>query len=376
MEVQVLSRAPMENQSLFKKGELFYEKYERHLSSLALVAGFIFDNLTLQRIDLLFENVSILSYLVFSGGSIVLLNYYKEFPPLRKMTLKIQSFLPFLIQFAFGGLFSAFFIFYTRSAALSSSWPFMLVLLFLLIGNEFFKEYYQKIAFQTSIYFVAVFSFFIFFVPVILKTMGALVFVLSGIVSVFVIYLFTRLLSKVVPRSYLESKMALRNSLLSIFVVINILYFTNLIPPIPLALKSSGVYYAVERVAESYQVIGEEKAWYESLPFFSSKKISWRSGMPLYVFSSVFAPTNLNTKIIHDWQYRDQAAGKWVSTSKITFPIRGGRGGGYRGFSTKSSLFIGEWRVDVKTGRGQVIGRVRFDIEPAPSKIELIDEVL
>ncbi|MFZ2763757.1 MAG: DUF2914 domain-containing protein, partial [Minisyncoccia bacterium] len=52
-----------------------------------------------------------------------------------------------------------------------------------------------------------------------------------------------------------------------------------------------------------------------------------------------------------------------VSSTKTTFSITGGREKGYRVFSVKESLFAGKWRVDVTTQRGQIIGRVRFDVE-------------
>ena len=207
---------------LLKTAEIFYEKYERRISSFALVAGFIFDSLTLQRIDLLFENLVILSYLIISGGSIILLNYYQAYPLQKSFLIRTQNFLPLFIQFAFGGLFSAFFIFYTRSATLASSWLFMFLLFFLLVGNEFFKGRYQRLTFQVSIYFVAIFSFSIFFVPMLLKTMGAAVFMLSGAVSLLVIYLFAQALFKVVPSHFLDQKINLRNSILTIFILINI----------------------------------------------------------------------------------------------------------------------------------------------------------
>ena len=361
--------------SLLNRAEVFYEKHEGRVSSFALIAGFIFDSLTLQRIDLLFENLIIISYLVISGGSILLLNHYGENPPQKSVFVRTQNFLPLFIQFAFGGLFSGFFIFYTRSATLSSSWPFMLILLFLLVGNEFFKKYYQRLTFQVSIYFVAIFSFSIFFVPVLLKSMGVLVFLLSGAISLMVIYLFSQILFKVVPDRFVGEKEKLRNSVLIIFVLINILYFSNLIPPIPLALKDTGIYYSINRVGDNYRVVGEKHRWYESLPLLP-ETISLQAGSPMYVFSSVFAPTDLNTRIIHDWQYFDDATDKWVSATKISFAIKGGRGEGYRGFSKKENLFAGKWRVDVKTERNQIIGRVRFNVEKSSNPIVLQEKIL
>src|SRR3989338_11274714 len=267
-------------ESLLQKAETFYERYEGRVSSFALVLGFIFDSLTLQRIDLLFENVTILSYLVMSGGGIVLLNYYNEHPP-------------------------------------------------------------QK----------------------------------SGVVSLLFISLFFWILLRVASRQYEENKESLRKSIFSIFIIVNILYFSNLIPPIPLALKEAGVYYSIEKMGESYKVVGEEKEWYESLPF-SPEIVHPEAGASLYIFSSVFAPTDLDTRIIHEWQYFDDAMGKWVSATKITFPIKGGRGEGYRGFSKKDNLFPGKWRVDVKTERNQIISRIRFNIAPPKAGIELEEAVL
>ena len=347
----------------FEKLEKLYERYERRIGSLALVFGFVFDWLTLERIDLLYENFVMLSYLMIAGGGIVIINYLREYPSENPFFLKVEHYLPLLIQFAFGGLFSAFFIFYNKSADFSSSWPFLVMLFSLLVGNEFFKEHYKRMVFQVSIYFVAVFSFTIFFIPIILDNIGVLTFIFSGAVSLLFIYLFSETLFRTVPKRYAEARNNLRYSVGAIFLAINILYFTNLIPPIPLALTDIGVYYSVQRVGEDYRVAGPDRSWYDSLPFISSKTIEWRAGQPLYVFSSIFAPADLNTRVVHDWQYFDEASSKWVSVTRVAYGIRGGRDGGYRGFSTKQGLSPGKWRVDVETERGQVIGRVRFDIE-------------
>jgi len=332
--------------------------------------------LTLQRIDLLFENIIILSYLIMSGGGIALLNYYYEHPPQKSFFVRLQNFLPLFIQFAFGGLFSAFFIFYTRSATWSLSGLFILILFFLLVGNEFFREYYQRLTFQVSVYFVAIFSFAIFFAPVLLKTMGAAVFILSGVVSLLFISLFFRILFRVSSKQYEENRASLRKAVFSIFVLVNILYFSNLIPPIPLALKDTGVYYSIEKVGEGYRALGEEREWYESLPFIAVETIHLEPGASLYVFSSIFAPTDLDTRVIHEWQYFDDAIEEWVSATKITFPIKGGRGEGYRGFSRKENLFPGKWRVDVKTERGQIIGRIRFNVATPSFKVEFEEKIL
>lgn len=348
-----------------------YKRHERRITSLALVGGFIFDSFTLKRIDLLFENLAMLSYLVVSGIGIALLNYYHEHPPRWELVKRVENLLPLAIQFTFGGLFSAFFIFYYRGASFSSSWPFLVVLLFLLVGNEFFREHYKRLTFQVSIYFLAIFSFFIFFIPVILKTMGAGVFILSGLVSLIFIYLFCLGLFKVVPTRYQDSKVGIVNSIIIIFSIINALYFANVIPPMPLSIKNPGIYHSIQKSGSDYVAKVEKKRWFESLPFFFHQTLSIKPGGSLYAWSPVFAPTDLDTNIVHDWQYFDERAGHWVSLTKITFSIVGGRNEGYRGFSKKDKLNAGKWRVDVETPRGQIIGRIRFDIEITPTPVPL-----
>jgi hypothetical protein len=56
--------------------------------------------------------------------------------------------------------------------------------------------------------------------------------------------------------------------------------------------------------------------------------------------------------------------------------IAGGREAGYRGYTTKSKLDPGEWRVDVETKDGRVIGRIGFHVEEGsgePVQLETIE---
>ena len=48
-------------------------------------------------------------------------------------------------------------------------------------------------------------------------------------------------------------------------------------------------------------------------------------------------------------------------------PVEGGRREGFRTFSRKTAFPadpVGRWTVDVMTGHGQLIGRVRFRVVP------------
>ena len=346
-----------------KNIKFLFNKYERYLSSGALLFGFIFDNLTLQRVDFIFDNLIIISYLLLVGFCITFINLHQEGRLKGSFIEKFYEFLPFIMQFAFGGLFSAFVVFYSRSASLLSSGPFVVVLAILLIGNEFFKNQYQKLVFQVSLYFIGIFSFAIFFLPVLTKQMGALVFLGSGFVSICFISLFIFFISKTAQKRFTEKRNTLLSTIFCLFVFINTLYFTNIIPPIPLSLKEADVYHSIIRNSDgsylaTYELGGK---WYDI--FNPSKDVYLKPNSSLFLFSSIFAPTNLNTQIIHDWQYFDGERNSWVSASKIIFSIKGGRDQGFRGFSKKEGLWAGKWRVLIKTTRNQIIGRVRFDIK-------------
>lgn len=346
---------------LFQKIKKFIHKHESRISAGALLFGFIVDNLTLNRIDLVYENFVTISYLLIVGFGISLNHYSEQRKAQHTNWNKLNVFSPILIQFAVGGLFSAFFVFYSKSANFFTSWPFILLLVVLLIGNEFFKKYYSKVLFQTSIYFVTVFSYFIFFVPILIGKIGDWVFLISGFVSLLYIYLFIKILKKINSVSVDKNKKLLRRYILSLFLLINLLYFTNIIPPAPLSMKDSGFYSYIERSEGEYS-FGKH---YDN-GFFSDyfrPNIELKKGQELYFYSSIFAPTRLNTDIYHHWQYFNEDIKRWETTGLVGFKIAGGRGDGYRGYTIKSNLKEGLWRVDIENKTGQVIGRRRFIIK-------------
>jgi len=204
--------------------------------------------------------------------------------------------------------------------------------------------------------------------------MGPAIFILSGVVSLFVIFLLFWGLRRIVPRRYGEGRRTLFLSIGVIFFSINIFYFTNIIPPIPLSLKDAEVFHGVERVGGGYKVIAERRGWYEI--FFPTKTLHMKEGGSAYMFSAIFAPTRLQTSIVHHWYYYNTEKGLWVSSHKVDLPILGGRGGGYRIYSFKQGITPGLWRVDVETTKGLSVGRLEFNVERPKGVIALEERVL
>ncbi len=336
-------------------------RHERSLSFGALALGFTVDSLTLTRIDQKLDNAIFIAYLLIAGLSITLFHYLKD-------ESRIRLFLPYLLQYAFGGLFSGFFILYTRSGSLATSWPFIITLLYLLIGNETFKERYEKYVFRMSVYFIALYLFFIFFIPVLIAHMGDLVFILSGIASILAIAGLTKIIERSSKTRAEDKRNQIYIMVIIITLLINTLYFSRIIPPIPLSLKDIAVSYSLERTENQYILTQEKLPWWQK-PFTKDFHIS--EPQELYVYSAVFAPTNLDQTITHVWSHKTDNG--WVTRSQIAFDISGGRGEGYRGYSRSSMTQEGLWRVDVRTTRGQLIGRKTFSISfKAPQELETI----
>jgi hypothetical protein len=345
--------------TFWQKTIKFIEKHERHFSTAFLVGGFIIDNLTLNRVDQFYDNFVLIFYILLSGTTILIFNYVEVRNLTSNLAQKIKIFAPLIIQFAFGGLFSAFFIFYSKSGSFWFSWPFIGLMFGLLILNELLKEKYSRLVYQVGIYFFVVFSYMVFLVPIVLKEMGQLIFVYSGLISLTFIYLFTIVLHFLTQKKYFNFNKKMWLVIFSIYFLMNIFYFTNILPPLPLSMKDSGVYNLIEKDGGNYLTYRKHTNWFQRY-FNNIIEINPASGV--YYFSSVFAPTRLNTQIIHEWEYYNPEIKKWIKSTKVTFSITGGSNTGYRGYSLKQNLQEGEWRIFTKTANGQIIGEEKFTI--------------
>ncbi|MHB1330766.1 MAG: DUF2914 domain-containing protein [Minisyncoccota bacterium] len=336
----------------------WYETHEYRISSIALFGGFVFDILTLQRADSFFENLIVMLHLTIVAVSILILNRPGDIQ--ISVSTRLHFWLTNLIQFSFGGLLSAFLILYFRSATLSASWPFLLILAFVFLANERLRKHYSMLIFQVSFFFLALMLFFIFFVPVVVGNIGPFIFVFSGLLSLLVLWVFLLMLRRINNEGYLVSFKAIRISVLGIFATMNILYFANIIPPIPLSLQDGGIYHFVSRNSSGdYVVEGEEKNWVDYLRL--RQKVAALPGQPLFVYTSIFSPARFNTKIVHEWQYFDEEINDWSSISRIPLTISGGREQGFRTYSS-ASVLPGRWRVLVLTEQGLVLGSIGFDV--------------
>jgi len=340
-----------------------FQNIKHHGTSLAFIAGFIWDNIMLSRIDHWFANVMLTTYLVLSALCILAMNLTPSLGWKKRLAEKTSKWFPFILQFCFGSLCSAYIILYTRSASLISDWPFLVFLVFLVVSNELLRHRYLSITLPGSIFFAALFSYSIFSLPILTHSIGDIIFILSGIASLTVFLFFVFLLSRVAPERFKASKVSLFASVVGIYILFNLAYFGGFIPPVPIALKEIGVYHTIVRTsAGNYELSFEPSKWYKlfggTAPIFHKS-----AGEPVYIWSAIFAPTALTLPIFHRWQYFNEIDKAWVTTDMLQFSIVGGRDQGFRGYSAKTNVFPAKWRIDVETIRGDLIGRIEFSIE-------------
>jgi len=353
---------------MFKDFQKLIQKHKKHWLTIAFVLGFVVDNLTLNRVDQLFDNFVLTSYVLLAMGSLLMLYAGAAEKLSEKMSERARNYAPLVMQYSFGGLFSGMLIFYGRAGSWYESWPFLLIILGVIFGNETMRERSQRLIFNLSVIFIGMFSYIVLLIPVVTGKMGAWIFILSGLLALFIMYWFVRVLRTIVPKFIALHQRFIVFSIGFIFALFNILYFTNVIPPIPLSLKDIGIYHSVVKFdTGEYRLTYEDTEWWE---FFrdSDREFHIEDGGNIFCFASVFAPTRLSTEIYHHWEFYDEENDRWIDRSRLSYPIAGGRDGGFRGYTLITNYEEGRWRCSVETARGQALGSAVFDIVPGKSE--------
>lgn len=349
----------------------YFQKNKKYLPVLFFTGGFIWDSLTLGRIDRLYDRVILCTYMVSLTAFLYLYNVADDGKWKNTFLEKYEKYFPLAIQFFLGGLCSAYVIYFSRSVSFTKTLSFFLILVALLIANELFKKRISNKYLQFSAYFFMNFTFFSFFIPVLIKEMGTVIFMISGLISLITTSLLIIYLYRISPSTRKEiSKRKLLGVITGLYLMINTFYYFNLIPPVPLALETGIVAQNVERMNGDYLVTYQEDLWYKfwrrnSLIYYQKPESN------IFVFTSIFAPTNLKKNVYHRWKWKDPVTGEWNETDRIGYEITGGRDDGYRGFTFKSNVNEGLWRVDVITEEEQILGIIKFEVRTVSSNQEL-----
>ncbi len=356
--------------SKFRK---FLRKHQKYAPILFFIGGFIFDTLTLGRIDRTYD----LGVLCFDMTCLTLVIYLYNLADDGRwentFLERYQEFFPLVIQFFFGGLSSAYVIYFSRSVSLSKTASFFIILVALLFANEFLKRRISNKYLQFSVYFFISFTFFSFMIPVFIKEMGTRIFLISGLISLGSTLVLIMITYVVSPSTRAELHLGkLLGIIISIYALINVFYFLHLIPPVPLALDEGIVAHHVTIENNSYVVTYEKEEDY-ILWRDHKLKFSYSAEENVYIFSSIFAPTDFKESISHRWKWYDETLDEWEIIEEIGYEITGGRNGGFRGYTYKNKVIPGQWEVDVITEEGLVLGVIDFEIvSDTPSNREKV----
>lgn len=344
----------------------FVHTVRHHWLTIAFILGFVTDFLLLNRIDDTFDNALLVFYVVLASISILLL--YASIA--EKLGAKPSAFFrkvaPMLMQYSFGGLFSGMLIFYSRSGALLASWPFLLLFIAAIYGNETVRNRGQQLVFNVLAYFVGLFSYLVMVVPVFLGRMGPEIFVASGLLALILVYMLVQLLSKIIPNYMAMQTKPIVFMVFGLFVGLNTLYFTNIIPPIPLSLQEIKIVHSVVKFGDAgYELTLEPIPWYRIDKKINTVFHPSETGT-VACFTRVFAPSKIDIDIYHVWEYVN-SDGVWTEYYKKSYPITGKAVNGYRGWTVVQASRDGEWRCSVQTERGQILGSKQFTIDNSVS---------
>ncbi len=350
----------------------YYDQFKRFNPIAFFFGGFTWDSITLKRIDQLFDNFILFLYLALLGLLIAIVNLVENDRIKTPFILKYREWYPLGLQFFLGGLFSAYVVYYFQSASLTKTALFLGLLVLLLVANEFLEKRLTNLYLQISLYFMASFSFFIFFIPVIFKVMNVWTFLLGGFLSLIFITGLVYFLNK---KSIFPNRQQLIKCVAPVcclYLLINLFYWQNWIPPVPLSLKSGGIYHHASKNYQTdlYTLKFEKPKWYQ---IFKSSDNPYRysNGDTVSCFTAIFAPAELTKKIFHHWQQYFPNQEKWLTTDRLGYSITGYRDGGYRGYTRKVHFAPGKWRVNVETEEGILLGRISFKIEEVTEKVPL-----
>jgi hypothetical protein len=202
----------------------------------------------------------------------------------------------------------------------------------------------------------------VFNLPLVLKQVNDLTFLKSIILGFLICYTYSAILTLGLYNKKLAFKVYAVSMVVPLFVAG--LYFTNIIPAVPLTLRDANVYSRVSKNSSGNYDFIEVRQTKEFLFGLHYKDhILMQSPGTLYFFGAVQAPAKVTSSISHVWQKKDQNTKKWITKETSEFPIIGGRKDGYRGFTLINGVTKGEYKVVVMVGGKRVVGEKKFIVE-------------
>jgi hypothetical protein len=333
---------------------------EPYFPATFFAGGFAFDVATASRIDHWVTLAQQGVFLSLIGGLLALeAHFHLRERPLPDWLEQHRSYAESIVHFLFGGLLSAYTIFYFKSASSLCAAAFVLLLMAVFVLNERPTLRRRGLPVKFLLFSLCTASYFTYLVPILWGSIGALPFTVSICASLLVMSL---LLKAIAWKADLSLRAAhhLLAPALSVQLLFSGLYFVGALPPVPLSIQYLGIFHEVERRGDAYLLHHENPSW--RFWHRGDQVFHARTGDRIYGFARIFSPTDFADEVFVRWLHRE-ANGDWTTSDRIPVGITGGRSEGFRGFTYKRNYQPGDWQLRVETKDGRELGRIRFEVE-------------
>jgi hypothetical protein len=341
------------------KLQRLYDAYEPFFPATFFAGGFAFDIATLGRIDHWVTLIQQGLFLLVIGS---LLTYEAHFNvrglPYPDWFERHRGYYESLMHFLFGGLLSAYTIFYFKSSSLMTSATFMLLLIALLVVNEHSVFRRQGLPVKLLLFSLCIASFFSYLVPIFWGSIGVATFTVSICLSLLTTSLFLKAITQNVHLSLRTARHLLAPAL-SVQMLFSGLYYLGALPPVPLSLPYIGIFHDVERRGDTFLLYHENPFW--RFWHNGDQEFVARENDRIYGYARIFPPTNFADEVFIRWLYK-ASSGKWLTSDLIRMSITGGRQEGFRGYTYKENYDTGECQMRVETADGRELGRIYFEV--------------
>lgn len=348
--------------------KLRFDQNEREVAVVFFVGGFVFDLVTLGRIDSWLTIGQQAAYLAAVMAVLMHMFLQQSAPPavtagsprLQRWYYEYRS---AALHFALGALLSLYAIFYFKSSSLLVSFGFLAFLVALLVANESRRFKALGLHVKFALLGLSFLSFAAIVVPVLVGSIGLGVFLLSMLAGSLPLGAAAWWVRRSAPGMFAQARRQILLPLACVLFGFLAFYLFRLIPPVPLSIPFIGVYHAVERTEAGYRLTHERPWW----RFWQNgdQQFLAQPDDRVYVFFRVFSPARFADRVQMRWYWEPGGRG-WLLQDTIPIDIVGGREEGFRGYGFKANYQPGRWKVQVETTDSREIGRVYFTLENVP----------
>lgn len=266
-----------------------------------------------------------------------------------------------LLQFFFGGIFSALFILYLKSSGHVGSWLTTAFLGGLLVANEFAgKRYGRHFTLIWGLFALNAILLFNLVLPNAVGSIDPRWFYASTGVGIVLTTLLWRLApgrpGRIAPAWGLALALLLA-------------WHLDMIAPVPLVRQQMAVGHDFVRSGERFALrVETAPAWQLWRDQAATVHVDEGETQRLYGVSAVFAPLGVSAALEHRWEVWQ--GGGWRLVYRNRFSSTGGRERGFRGYSWVLNPPPGQWRFTVATQDGRSIGISTFRVERGAADAE------